>query len=184
MATVAEPQLVTPTETSYLYMARRQSLRLVRIPRGTSINPATGQREVGAIAGQAVQFSEGTLRVPKDGEMIMEDGRAVPAQEIAEWLDSHRLFGDVEEGFWRVDPTAPPVSEEEMERLTDAALDYDIDTLEKLLAQERAGWNRESVIRVAERSLRKIEEAKAEFERQAAEQEKAEAQAAKKGPAK
>lgn len=176
MATVAEP-LVTPGEANLVYMARRQSLRLIRVPRGTLINPATGQREVGAIQGQAVAFHEGVLRVPKEGDMLLEDGKPAPASEIAEWLDSHRLNGNVEEGFWRVDPSAPPVSEDELGRLMDAALSFDSETLQEIVRQEREGWGRDVVIRRAEDALVKI----ADAERAVAEQQ---AQAAKKAPAK
>lgn len=176
MATVAEP-LVTPGEANYLYMARRQSLRLVRVPRGTLINPSTGQREVGAIQGQAVAFHEGVLRVPKEGQVVLEDGKPADASEIAQWLDTHRLYGNVEEGFWRVDPTAPPVSQDELRQLMDAALNYDVVTLQEIVRQEREGWDRPALIEEAENALTKIEEMRRQLE---AEQDAA----AKKGPAK
>ena len=46
---------------------------------------------------------------------------AVDAQELIAWMGRHRLNGDRHEGFWQVDPTAPPVSEDEMSRLMDAS---------------------------------------------------------------
>jgi hypothetical protein len=46
------------------------------------------------------------------------------------------LNGNVEEGFWRVDPTAPAPSRAEIETLTQAAIALDS---EKLLAADRAG---------------------------------------------
>lgn len=178
MATVAAP-LVQPGEKDHLYMCRRSNLRLIRVPRGTSINPMTGQREVGVIPGQSVQFRDGVLRVPKDGQVELEDGRRESAQTIADWLDSHRLHGNVEEGFWRVDPTAPPVSEEEIEQLMNASMRLDVATLREIARQERDGWNRESIIRRAEESAANIERALADQ----AEQEEAAAKPAPKGNA-
>lgn len=152
----AAEQLVAPTETSYLYMSRRADLRLVRIPRYPIF--AGGGRQVGEEPGQMLQFIENTLRVPKDGKVMLADGRRVDSGEILQWLDSHRRYGDVEDGFWRVDPTAPPVSQDELDRLLDAALNYDQDLLEEIVRQERAGWGRSQIIESAERSLAKIRE--------------------------
>lgn len=182
MATVAEP-LVAPGEKTFLFMARRQSLRLIRIPRGTLINPATGQREVGAVPGQAVAFHEGVLRVEKDGEVTLEDGSTAPAADILEWLDKHRLNGNVEEGFWRVDPTAPPVSQDEMRTLMQAALALDEETLRRIAEEEREGWGRSAIIEEAESALGSIE-AMREAERAQALAEAEAAKADAKPPAK
>jgi hypothetical protein len=168
MATVAEP-LVTPTETSFLYMARRQSLRLIHTPRYDRYG--AGGRKLGEDPGVAVAFSDGVLRVPKEGKVTLEDGRQVDADEIARWLDSHRLLGDIEEGFWRVDPSAPPVSEEEIERLMDAAMRLDVELLDEMARQEREGWGREAVIRRAEESAAKIRAALAAQEAEQAEEQ-------------
>jgi hypothetical protein len=73
--------------------------------------------------------------------------------EVHEWLQKHRLFGNQLEGFWRVDPTAPPVSQDEMRALMNAALRLDTETLEEIIRQERAGWNRPQIVEEAEQAL-------------------------------
>lgn len=184
MATVAEQPLVQSSEKTWLYMCRRSNLRLIRIPRGTLINPATGQREVGAVPGQAVAFHEGVLRVEKDGEVTLEDGSTAPSADILEWLDKHRLNGNVEEGFWRVDPTAPPVSQDEMRTLMQAALALDEDTLRRIAEEEREGWGRSAIIEEAESALGSIEAMReAERAQALAEAEAAKAEAKPKGTA-
>jgi hypothetical protein len=152
-------QLVAAPEVSYLYMARRQSLRLVKVPKYPQFG-ASGQK-VGESKGVTLAFVDGVLRVPKDGKIRIEDGREQDAGEVAEWLDSHPLHGDIQEGFWKVDPVAPPVSQDEMQRLMDAALDFDEDRLGLILEQERSGWGREQILTVAEDALRKVVEMKA-----------------------
>jgi hypothetical protein len=101
--------------------------------------------------------------------------------EVHEWLQKHRLFGNQLEGFWRVDPSAPPVSSEELQVLMDAALTLDAETLEEIIRQESGGWRREQIIDRAEDALMKIAAIR---EREAAaqrEQEQAPAKA-KPGP--
>lgn len=176
MSTVLEERLVAPPDASLLFMSRRSDLRLVKVP----IYPryGAGGQKVGEERGQAVAFRDGVLRVPRDGKLTLEDGRTVDAQEVAEWLAEHRLNGNSEEGFWKVDPVAPPVSREEQERLVDAALALDDEMLQEIIDQERAGWNRADIIEVAQGGIEKIRAVKAEAERRAAEA----AQPAKPGP--
>jgi hypothetical protein len=185
--TVVEEQLVAPVASTVLFMSRRSDLRLVKVPRYPQFG--AGGMKVGEQPGEAVEFREGRLDVPVAGKMELADGRKVNAQEIHDWLvgnaerdiPAHRLLGDVEGGFWRVDPVAPPVSEEELNRVTDATLDLDVATLREIMAQEEAGWNRDTLLNVARRQIDKIEAIRVEMEAQRAEAEAAEAKS-KPGP--
>jgi hypothetical protein len=58
-----------------------------------------------------------------------------------------------------VDPKAPPLGQEEQQRIVDAATAWDVDTLRAIVAQEREGWNREQVIEVAQGAIQRIAEA-------------------------
>ena len=104
---------------------------------------------------------DGQVRIPKEGTVTLQDsldgGTAeVEAADVHKWLMSHRLFGNQTEGFWRVDPTAPPVSNDELGALMDAALGLDADTLEEIIRQEREGWGREQILERAQDALEKI----------------------------
>lgn len=168
--------LVSQPESSVLFMARRRSLRLVK----ESILPrygAAGQK-VGEQPGQTVVFRDGTLRVPLEGEMVLEDGRKCDAVEVLEWLEKHPRLKDLNEGFWRVDPTAPPVTGEEMRAIMEAAIELDEDKLVALVEQERAGWDREAVLSTAEDALTRIRTMKQAAAEQAAVEAKAAAEAA------
>lgn len=158
---VAE-QMVSVPDTSTLFMARRSDLRLikkaVRQTRDVEGNVAE------TILGQTIGFHDNVLRIPATGGVRMEDGRECPAHEILEWLEGHPLKEDIQEGFWRVDPTAPPPSEPELELLQALAMDLDVLGLEGFINQERAGWARRSLLEVAERSLERAREKLSESE--------------------
>lgn len=173
---MATAQLVSQPEKDVLYMARRSALRLTHTQR-YPIRGAMGQ-QVGETPGVFPSFRDGVLRVPKEGEVKFRDSLnggigKLDAAEANAWLLDHPLYGDKEEGFWRVDPPPPPVSDEEQGRMMQAALALDVDTLRGMAEQERAGWGREQIIRHCEQSVAKIEEVKAQ------ERERAEAEAAK-----
>lgn len=169
--------LVSQPETKTLYMSRRSELRLVKDPRYPLMGPL-GQK-VGETVGAAIPFREGVFRCPPTGTVTLEDGRQADAAEITAWLDSHRLNGNVEEGFWRVDPTAPAISRDEIEQLAQASIALDTDTLRRMIEQEEAGWGREDILQTARNAIEKIEavkaDAKAELEREAEEREAARA---------
>jgi hypothetical protein len=152
-ATIDEA-LVSQPDTSVLFMARRRELRLVKTPRYPIYGPAGAK--VGENPGQALQFTDGAFRCPREGTVTLEDGRPADAAEILEWLESHRMLNSLEEGFWRVDPTAPPVSQEEMRALMQAAMRLDVDTLEAIVEQERSGWGRSAIIDEAEQAIVEI----------------------------
>jgi hypothetical protein len=156
--------LVSQPETKTLYMSRRSELRLVKDPRYPQMGPL-GQK-VGETVGAAIPFREGVFRCPPTGTVELEDGRMADAAEITAWLDKHRLNGNVEEGFWRVDPTAPAISREEIDQLARAAIALDTDTLRRMIEQEEAGWGREDVVQAARNAIENIERAKADMQAQ------------------
>jgi hypothetical protein len=178
--------LVSPTEETVLYMSRRAELRLTMVPRYPKLNQVTGAKQ-GETKGAFIGFRDGQVRIPKTGEYRTVDtldggeSETMDVAEVHEWLQKHRLFGNQLEGFWRVDPSAPPVSSEELQVLMDAALTLDAETLEEIIRQESGGWRREQIIDRAEDALMKIAAIR---EREAAaqrEQEQAPAKA-KPGP--
>lgn len=155
--------LVQQPDPSVLFIAKRSDLRLVKSGRYPIILP-TGER-IGMTAGATVSFApNGEFRCPLEGEVtIMDPGGAgeakLPAEELLKFLEKHPRCGDPNEGFYRVDPKAPPLGQEEQQRIVEAATAWDVDTLRAIVAQEREGWNREQVIEVAQGAIQRVEEA-------------------------
>lgn len=154
--------LVAPIEKSILYMSRRSALRLTMKARQPIRNPVTGQVE-GKTHGIFCGFIEGVLRIPKEGTVTLVDtldgGESeLDAKVVHEWLAKHRLAGNTNEGFWRVDPTAPPITREEFARISEAGAGWDRETLEEIIRQEKAGWAREDILRVAQGTIDRIVE--------------------------
>jgi hypothetical protein len=172
MSAVAEatPLVARKTDT-LVFLARREDLRLTYIARRPQRDATTGA-QLEPTRGVTFGFLNGSLRLKpdEDGNVMVADpvGGAgetlVPLETALKWLRRHRLNGDVNEGFWEVDPTAPPVAQDELDRIVAAATDWDVETLEEMVRQERAGWNRADLIHVAEGSIERIRamEAKAE----------------------
>lgn len=161
-ATTTEDLLVQTPEDSILFMCRRSDLRLTwkkRYP----VRDAGGQ-PVGMTPGAYVAFRDGVFRCPKEGPFTLVDSLdggtfdLEDVTELLEWLDRHRLRDDREDGFWRVDPTAPPVSQDEILALNDLVLKLDLDGLERFIAQEEAGWGREDLLATARTTLEKVTE--------------------------
>ena len=155
--------LVQQPERAVLFLSHRSDLRLVHTGRYPIMVPSTGQR-IGETSGVTVAFHNHEFRCPESGEVkIMDPGGAgeatMDAADLLSWLQTHRRFGDPNEGFVRVDPKAPPIGQEEQERLMKAATEWDVDTLQSIAEQERAGWQREQVIRSAEGAIERILEA-------------------------
>lgn len=174
--------LVSPTDSTVLYMSRRSELRLTKRRRFPVRNPVTGEVE-GTTPGEFVAFHDGQVRIPKEGDVRLVDsldgGEAtVPAEDVHKWMVGHRLFGNQLEGFWRVDPTAPPVSQDEMRVMMNAATTLDEETLREIVRQEEAGWARDDILSVAREALDRIGEI-----REQAEAAQREAEAAVKKPA-
>lgn len=175
--------LVSPTDSTVLFMSRRSALRLTMRPRYKTRDPVSGQ-QTGETKGVFIGFRDGQVRIPKDGEFVAVDtldggeSDPMPAGEVQDWLMRHRLFGNREEGFWRVDPTAPPVSQDEMRVMMNAATTLDEETLREIVRQEEAGWARDDILSVAREALDRIGEI-----REQAEAAQREAESAKKpGP--
>jgi hypothetical protein len=146
-------------------MAKRSDLRLVKEP-VRPIFGGHGQKQ-GETPGQTLEFRECVLRIPKDGDVAFSNGTTAPASEVVSYLERHRLFMDQEEGFWRVDPTAPPVSGDEMKAINRAAIAGDEATLTAIIDAERAGWGREDLISTAQEALETVRRIKAELEAEA-----------------
>ena len=162
---MADAPLVTPLDKTVLYLSRRSELRLTKKPRYPQRNPVSGVVD-GYSPGEWIGFRDGQVRIPKTGKVQMQDSLdggifTADAAEVHEWLANHRLFGNQEEGFWRVDPSAPPVSQDEMRTMMEAALRLDEDLLREIIEAERAGWGREQIIQEAENALARIDQMKA-----------------------
>jgi len=152
-----EAPLVSPTDKTILYMSRRSELRLTKRPRRTVRNVHTGELE-GVTQGQYIGFRDGQVRIPKTGTVEIQDTLdggvfEVDAEEMHAWMRRHRLFGNRGEGFWVVDPTAPPVSQAEMQTMMTAALEVDVATLARIVEQEEQGWQREQILEPARKAL-------------------------------
>lgn len=141
------------------FRARREDLRLVKSPKYPITGPS-GQK-VGESPGETLKFGNHRLFVPTTGTITLEDGRPLDAAVAREWLESHRLHGDVEDGFWAETQVAPPVSGEELNAIVQAALRFDEERLEQVIEQERAGWGREAILDSATEALSNMREAKA-----------------------
>jgi hypothetical protein len=173
MAAVAAPPtdtLVSQPAREVVYASRREGLVLVHTPEYPILNAATGQRTGQTIGGIRIQFQDGQLRVPLDGTVTTAQGKKLPAPDLLEWLDQHRLFGDTHEGFFKLPTVAPPVSDQEFERINEASMFHNVEQLTAILEAERAGWNRPTITRQIERGLQLI----ADFQAQIAEQQAAE----------
>jgi hypothetical protein len=140
-----------------IFAARREDLRLTKVPR-YPVYGASGQK-VSESVGEVVCFRAGRLEVPLEGEITLEDGRPADAAEIVQWLEKHRLYGDREEGFFKVELAAPAPTQDEMQALVDAAMELNVDRLREILRQEEEGWQREAILRVARGGVEKIEAA-------------------------
>lgn len=158
MSTVVDEPLVSAPEDTILFMCRRSDLRLTKKAQ-YPIRGAAGE-QVDVTDGEVVAFRAGVLRMSKDS-CVLEDGREIPAAEAVAFLEGHRLFGDVQDGFWRVDPTAPAISRDELDRLMSLVLELDDEKLERLVAEERAGWGRLDLIETAEKALDRVRKMKA-----------------------
>lgn len=165
-AVAREQELMVATpEEKILYMARRENLRLIRRPTKQR-RDAEGQ-PIDTIQGQTVEFKGGVLRVPLDGDVVLVGGNKAPAKEIIEWLDEHRSNGDRNDGFWRVDPTAPAPTQAELDTLVRLATELNSVELEEFIAQERANWARPALLETAENTLARIAKVREEADQRA-----------------
>lgn len=178
MTAVAERDAIVSQPTrEKVYSARREDLDLIKTARYPILNATTGAKSGQETPGITVGFRGGMLRLPLEGKIRTKHGIEVDAPEIIEWLERHPLFGDAFEGFIPVNVSAPPVSDEEQQQLVNASLDFDDETLELMLEQERAGWAREGLVVILEGAIVRIRETRAKVEAEATVRAEAEAAA-------
>jgi hypothetical protein len=170
MTATATPDetLVNQPAAATVYASRREDLRLIRLPRYPQFG--AGGMKVGEQPGVAIQFRDGVFNVPSQGKVTLEDGREADAEDIRGWLQNHRLLGNQHEGFWEVTLAAPPVSDEEQRRVMRAVAKLDVETLETMQEQERAGWSREGFLGTLDEALDEVRDMRAEAEKIAAEE--------------
>lgn len=153
--------LVQQPEASVLFIAKRSDLRLTKKARYPIVVPTTGER-IGMTPGITVSFApSGEFRCPIEGDVtVMDPGGAgqatLPADELLTWLQAHPRCGDPNEGFYRVDPKAPPLSKAETERLVELATAGDTESLREVIEQERAGWDRQELIEIAQGAVDRL----------------------------
>jgi hypothetical protein len=167
MTAVAAPPgdtIVSQPARLKTYAARRSELILVMKPEYPVRGPSGEQ--VDLTPGIRVAFSAGLLRVPLKGKVTTQQGREIPAAEVLEFLDSHRLNGDRHEGFFEVPQAAPPVSEDEMSQIMLSVAMGDTERLEAVLEAERSGWNRPEIIKGVEQGLSTLRTMAEQFEAQ------------------
>jgi hypothetical protein len=206
-ATAAPPEesLVAQPKRTVTFISRRQNLRLVKVPRRHERSSATGEI-TGETQGQSLQFDVyldpvrkqravdaglnereaqaaaryGRFECPTEGVVTLEYGLEADAADVFRWLSKHRLNGDGVEGFWRVDPSAPPMSREELDRITKASIRHDVETLAAIVEQERAGWDRQDLIAAAEEAIAEVERVQAEIRAELEAEDEAKKAAAKR----
>lgn len=157
MTTASPPaldELVSQPAREVTYAARRSDLQLIKTPRYPTLGP--GNVKVGETQGIALQFTGGLLRLPMEGVVQTKHGIEVDVADLHPWLQSHRAFGDREEGFFLVMQAAPPVSAEETDRLMEAATGLNSEALEAIIEAEKAGWARPELLEPAERAIERI----------------------------
>lgn len=185
-AATAEPpveEIVQTPRAARLFAARRSGLQLTKV--GVIAQRDAEGRQVDLKPGQKVVFTEGRLEVPTEpkAEMRLADGRSSAAAPILEWLLKHPLMGDMQEGFWEVNQSAPPPSTEELARLQSLAIDGDLEGLEEFIAAEQGGWARPAILEVAEGTAERVRARAAQVSEQL-KQARADGEAAGKAPAK
>jgi hypothetical protein len=165
MAAVADPPvdtLVLKPRPEKMFASRRESLRLVVQAEYPNFGPQ-GQKIGTVSGGLRLAFTDGVLRVPLEGDVVTENGKRLPAADVLTWLERHPLLGSRDEGFFEVAQVAPPVSEAEVEAITEAAMLHDTDALTRILDAERAGWQRPALIRNVEKRLEQIAQMAADY---------------------
>jgi hypothetical protein len=169
-------ELLVQSKPNVMFRSARKNLRLTMEARYPIVNPVT-QRPAGVTKGKFVAFREtakgGLLTFAEQGTVKLVDTldgneALIPADELIEYLEGHRLFGDRFDGFWREKIEAPAVSREELQVLMDAALEFDEDKLTALIEQEEQGWAREDLLGTARGALERIVAAKAKVAEEAA----------------
>lgn len=160
MATATAEKMVSAPSTDHVFVSRRTDLTLVMT---RSKRVFAGSEEVETEYGHTITFVEGRLTVPRDPDEFVIDtqGERIPAPAVLDFLEGnqekrirpHRMLGNHEEGFWRYVEPAPAPSEDELTRVQVLAETQDAPGLEDFIAQEQAGWHRDSLLNIAKGSL-------------------------------
>jgi hypothetical protein len=153
--TAPSDMIVSQPEQVRTFFARREELILVMKPERPVRGPSGEQ--VDLTEGIRLPFQAGTFRVPLTGYITSQQGRKIPAADVLEFLDRHRLKDDQFEGFSELAQAAPPVSEEELTAITIAVARGDVENLTMILENERNGWNRREIVRAVEQGLHAFE---------------------------
>jgi hypothetical protein len=137
-----EASPIAQPDGKVLYMSRRRELTIVHTPMYPRYGP--GGQVTGQSPGRRIEFHDGVLRVDAEDT------------ELVEWLDNHQFYGDLAEGFWRVELGAPVPTTEELEAIMDAAVALDAEALQAIVDAEAGGYKREAILRPAQGALDKI----------------------------
>lgn len=151
------------------FASRRADLRLILEPAVDQYAPNGNMRP--PIPGIAVRFVNHRLVVPdvpqgndKEPMMRCELARKVPSPQVLEMLEAHPLFGDTHEGFWSAQTPAPLPTASDIGKITDLAIELDVDGLLQLISVEEDGWGREALLTPARDALQKATAAKAQID--------------------
>lgn len=161
------PALVAQPDTKLLYMAARHSLRLVKHPKYPMYG--AGGQKVGEHPGETLAFKDGRLFIEPGGKVTLEDGREVDSDPVIEWLENHRLNGDLAGGFVAVEPSKPAPTVEELEAIMEAGIVGDEAKLSAIIEAEESGYGREAILRPARSGLSKVREILAKLDGPASE---------------
>lgn len=133
-------QLVSKPTINRVFLSMRENLRLVHTARYPIVDAGGIKRS--ETKGKTLTFRNNRLDVSGEGTVRTETGEEWDVSEALAWLASHRLNGDRVEGFWEVEPAAPPISPEEMKNLYRCSPE----DLAEMRAQEAAGYDRKELL--------------------------------------
>jgi hypothetical protein len=156
-ATTERDAIVSQPAREKVFTARREDLTLVLVPEYPILNAATGQKTGQVSRGLRISFRGGLLRLPLEGTVRTENGHTVDVAEVWPYIEQHPLNGDRYEGFVEFAQTAPPVTPEEIDALTNAAISLNSEALQEIIDAESAGWGREALLAPAQKALASIE---------------------------
>lgn len=152
--------MVSRPAAGTMYLSRRSDLRLVVKPERKRHDPEGNVVET--LDGQHIAFRDGKLHVPAAEHMRGEKGEQLATAAVKAFLEAHPLLGDREEGFWSHKEPAPTPTQDELDRVTELAMDLDAGGLRELIDQEEAGWGRETLLGTARSSLERVDRKLAE----------------------
>lgn len=122
-----------------MFVSQDRNLRLVKDPKLAQLDPQTGQ--IHQTPGNAFEFGNGVLRVDRDDS------------DALEYLRNHDNYGVLFRE--RTDADGPEVSV--LDKILDAALDGDVESLKAIYVSERSGESRQEVLAAAAKAIEKLE---------------------------